>query len=283
MNISVIIPVYNAKKYLEQAVNSALMQPETAEIILIEDGSKDNSYELCQSITKQHETVSLLRHPNGENRGAGASRNVGIINAKYDVISFLDADDFYTPNHFTTACDILQDQTIDGVYGATGIHYEDEKYQNEWLYKRGIDSELTTLNKHICPNELFMHLLLHTHGHFTTDAITIKRRIFSKTGLFDEHLRLHQDTAMWLKMAAIGKLVPGDIKTPIAIRRVHKHNRISKIATDDSTSRKLLYKTLLEWAKKTNCQRSKSISLTIKCGRIAFSTTHIILTKSEIF
>ncbi|MBM9513275.1 glycosyltransferase family 2 protein [Desulfogranum marinum] len=250
MKVSIIIPVYNAERYLEHAINSALMQPETAEVILIEDGSTDNSYRLCQSLAQQHAPVRLLRHPNGENRGAGASRNVGIINAKYDFISFLDADDLYTPNHFTTACNLLRNKTVDGVYGATGIHYEDEKCQNEWLYKRGINSELTTLSKYISPNALFKHLLLHTHGHFTTDAITIKRRIFSKTGLFDEHLRLHQDTAMWLKMAAIGTLIPGDIKTPIAIRRVHGHNRISKIATDYSTSSELLYNTILEWAQR---------------------------------
>ncbi len=257
MKVSVIIPVYNAAKYLEHAVNSAIMQPETAEIILIEDGSNDNSYNLCQALTQQHGIVRLLRHPNGKNRGAGASRNAGIINAEYDIISFLDADDFYTPNHFTTASELLEDQKIDGVYGATGIHYENEKCRKEWIAKRGPAFELTTTKKHIVPEDLFTHLLLQSHGHFSTDAITVKRTLFSKTGLFDEHLYLHQDTAMWLKMSTMGTLVAGEIKKPIAIRRVHEHNRITKLGEKDSTSRKILFETILKWAIKNKLSDKK--------------------------
>jgi len=260
MKISVIIPVYNAEKYIEEAVNSALIQPECAEIILIEDGSTDRSHIICDSLAQKHTTVKVLRHSNGKNRGAGASRNVGIINSQYDIISFLDADDFYTPNRFTKACELLQHRDIDGVYGATGIYYENKQDRDDWLYKRGPSSELTTIKEHISPRDLFKHLLLHTYGHFTTDAITVRRRIFSKTGLFDEHLLLHQDTAMWLKMAATGILIGCDLNKPMAIRRVHTNNRINKIADKDSLSKKLFNNTILEWAEK-NRLPNEQISL----------------------
>ena len=81
MNVSVIIPVYNAEKYIEKAVSSALQLEEVKEIILIEDASPGDDLAICKGLVEQHEKIKLYTHPNNENRGAGASRNLGIINA----------------------------------------------------------------------------------------------------------------------------------------------------------------------------------------------------------
>ena len=100
--ISVIIPVYNAADFVANAVQSALDQPETVEVLLIEDGAPDNSLEVCQALTEQYETVRLYRHSGGVNLGAGASRNLGMQNSTEDFIAFLDADDFWLPYHLRT-------------------------------------------------------------------------------------------------------------------------------------------------------------------------------------
>ena len=100
MKISVIIPVYNAENFIEKAVYSALNQPEVNEIILIEDKSKDNSLNICQKLANEHSIVKLLQHKDNLNHGAGASRNIGLIHAQYEYISFLDADDFFLPKRF---------------------------------------------------------------------------------------------------------------------------------------------------------------------------------------
>ncbi|PIY03241.1 MAG: glycosyltransferase family 2 protein, partial [Bacteroidetes bacterium CG_4_10_14_3_um_filter_31_20] len=73
-------------------------QPETSEVILIEDGSPDNGLDVCTSLAKKYSKVRLYRHENGENKGASASRNLGIRKANYPYVAFLDADDFYLPN-----------------------------------------------------------------------------------------------------------------------------------------------------------------------------------------
>ena len=78
MQISVIIPVYNAEDFVTLAVESALAQPETGEVILIEDGSPDNSLTICQELEEKYNKVRLLRHPHGRNKGAAASRNLGM-------------------------------------------------------------------------------------------------------------------------------------------------------------------------------------------------------------
>ena len=98
MKISVIIPVYNAGKYVKSAVESALMQDETKGVILVEDGSPDNSLQVCRELAEKHEAVTLYRHPDHQNHGAGESRNFGIEKAACDYIAFLDADDLWKPD-----------------------------------------------------------------------------------------------------------------------------------------------------------------------------------------
>ena len=75
MKISVITPVYNAEKYITQAVESALQFPEVWEIILVEDQSPDNALEVCKTLAEKYDRVKLFQHPDKGNHGAGASRN----------------------------------------------------------------------------------------------------------------------------------------------------------------------------------------------------------------
>lgn len=78
MRISVVIPVYNAEKYVSQAVDSALQLEDVYEIILIEDNSPDNALAVCQQLAEKHEKVKLYQHPDKKNHGASPSRNLGI-------------------------------------------------------------------------------------------------------------------------------------------------------------------------------------------------------------
>ena len=97
--IHVIIPVYNAKKYLREAVDSVLNQPyKNIDIVLVNDGSTDGSAELCDEIVKKEERVSVIHQTN---TGVSAARNAGIefvlnkgIEGAY--LAFLDADDVWT-------------------------------------------------------------------------------------------------------------------------------------------------------------------------------------------
>ncbi|WP_066162160.1 glycosyltransferase family 2 protein [Aliarcobacter skirrowii] len=94
--ISVIIPIYNTEKYLDKCLNSCINQTfKDIEIILINDGSTDNSFEICKKYLKIDSRIRLF---NQENRGQGFSRNFGIIHSKSDFIFFLDSDDFIEPD-----------------------------------------------------------------------------------------------------------------------------------------------------------------------------------------
>ena len=90
--VSVIVPVYNAEKYLRQALDSILKQdyPEL-EIILVENMSEDGSMKICQSYEKAHKEIRLFRE---KKRGMGDARNTGLKRATGKYICFVDADDY---------------------------------------------------------------------------------------------------------------------------------------------------------------------------------------------
>lgn len=95
--VSAVVPVFNAEETLRRAVDSLLVQSEIDQIILVEDGSRDNSLSICQQLVREHSQITLLQHPQGANKGAPASRNLGLSQVKNSWIQFMDADDELLP------------------------------------------------------------------------------------------------------------------------------------------------------------------------------------------
>lgn len=96
--ISVIIPVYNAEKFIRRCLNSILRQPISLEIICVDDCSTDNTPAILEEYAKKHKNVHVYR--NEKNLYAGLSRNVGISHAKGEYLHFMDSDDFALPNTY---------------------------------------------------------------------------------------------------------------------------------------------------------------------------------------
>lgn len=229
-NISVIIPVFNAEKYIRRAVESAVDLSEVSEVILVEDKSPDNALVICQDLEKEYDKVKLYRHPNGENRGAGASRNSGLDKARGEFIAFLDADDWYLPNRFKATKLILEDASIDGVYEPIGsFFYEDEGtlFGRKMTKKEG-DKKITFPKIRVEANHLFEYLLTSRYGNFSTIGVTLRKDLVERVGAFSEILKLHQDTEYWIRCAYYGKLVAPEDPIPVAVRGVHKENRIAE-------------------------------------------------------
>lgn len=91
MTVSVVIPVYNVKPYLERCVNSVLNQTyKDLEIVLVDDGSTDGSGELCEQIATCDQRISVIHQ---ENQGLSGARNTGIRQATGEYITFIDSDD----------------------------------------------------------------------------------------------------------------------------------------------------------------------------------------------
>ena len=90
--ISIIVPVYNAEKYLNRCIDSILKQTFTdLEIILVDDGSTDDSLKICEEYQKQDDRIIVIHKDNG---GSTSARKAGVRIAKGAYIAFVDSDDW---------------------------------------------------------------------------------------------------------------------------------------------------------------------------------------------
>ncbi len=128
--VSIIIPVYNMGNSLEGCVWSILEQDyENIEVILVDDGSKDNSYDVCKKIASKDSRVKCIHT---ENQGSGPARNTGIRESRGRYLYFPDADDFLEPN----AVSVLVDAMSDGEYDLIVFGYRNLTHEGAVISER---------------------------------------------------------------------------------------------------------------------------------------------------
>ena len=228
MEVSVIIPVYNAEKFIERAVMSALAQPETCEVILIDDASTDNSFNICQQLSCKNSKVILLWHDDKRNHGPGATRNIGIKHARYPYIAFLDADDYFVRNRFSASKKIFEnDETVDGVYGYVERFCTDlasrqfffEKYGNKQPFKTDFDIPFF---------KLFSHMVLSNMAVISIVGLVVKSKVFEEIDGFDTTLTQCEDTDFIWRLCLKKKLMSDGQKHPVCYSSIHYSNLILK-------------------------------------------------------
>lgn len=140
MLISVIVPVYNVEKYLEQCVNSIINQSyKDIEIILVNDGSTDNSGNICNELAQKDNRIIVIHKENG---GLGLARNSGLDVAKGEYVTFVDSDDYIETNSIEDMYNMVVEEKIDTCIGGfirvlddTTVvgrkQYESKIYENE--------------------------------------------------------------------------------------------------------------------------------------------------------
>jgi glycosyltransferase involved in cell wall biosynthesis len=230
MKISVIIPTFNSSKYITDAINSVLIQKQADEIIFVDDDSTDNTVEIINKFMQLHPDRIKL-YISKPNAGAGVTRNLGIQNAKNEIIAFLDSDDFYLPDRFDNAIRILSENpNIDGVYECIGTHYEDETGKELHLKRMSYipiqnkNEHLTTLTRVVAPENLYEALVCGGIGWFHFNGLTLRKSTLNKSGFLLPELRYGQDTEFFFRLARKTKLISGQLDEPVAMRRVYATN-----------------------------------------------------------
>lgn len=212
--VSVIIPTYNRDKYLEKAIRSVLKQTyKNYELIVVDDGSTDKTKKIVKKYVKKY--PKKVRYIYQDNRGPSAARNTGILNAKGKYITFLDSDDEYLPK-------MLKRQ----------IAYMKKRPKCRFLYtwyydissngkiKRKRKTKKFRTKKGLQRGLFFRKLTIRT------STVMIQKKVFKKTGLFNEKYWYSQDWDMWLRIA---KYHRGHcLKEPLAKYRQHDSNRSSR-------------------------------------------------------
>lgn len=153
--ISIIVPVYNAEKYVAESIESLINQTlKEIEIILVNDGSKDNSKEICEEYAKKDKRIIVI---NKENGGLADARNAGMKIAKGKYIMFLDADDLFEKDSCENMYNAIEKSKSDYVIGNYQMTYENgtkyerpafdvEKYQEFELNKHDFKNSFFVMN-----------------------------------------------------------------------------------------------------------------------------------------
>lgn len=279
--ISVIIPVYNAASNLRRAVSSVLEQEVVNEIILVEDGSHDHSPEICASLAREFNPVVFYQHEDKLNHGAGATRNLGIKKARNGWIAFLDADDYYLPNRFDRVNQLIGEQNVqvDGIYECLGIAFENDQVKKEWIQKRS-GTLLTTIFHAVPPDELLLSLLKGNNGSIHLNGLTVRKSCLEQVGLFSDH-RISQDTYLILRLAATGKLVAGNIASPVAIRQVHTGNRITRSVQKNILAELQVAVDLREWLRRHPHNIDRKIVTALEERTIKLNTDLFVKNKTN--
>lgn len=110
MKLSVIIPAYNAEKTIKRCIESILSNQIVGEIIVIDDGSRDNTRRIVEEIKKEDDRIFLLQQ---ENSGPAIARKNGIAVAKENYITFVDSDDYVEKKFYDDYCSSLKNEKID--------------------------------------------------------------------------------------------------------------------------------------------------------------------------
>lgn len=196
IKVSVIIPAYNAEKYIEKSINSILNQTyKSFEIIIVDDGSTDRTIQLLQKFSKD---ITLIKQ---KNAGASAARNTAIKAAQGQYISFLDADDIWHPLKLEIQCREME-KNPDWVASHTKVS------RNE---KLDFAVELYPSIKSQSLKQVF------AFPYFTTSTFLIKKDLLDKLNGFDENLNTAEDIDLYLKASIHGLI--GEIDETLAYKR----------------------------------------------------------------
>jgi glycosyltransferase EpsJ len=129
--ISVIIPVYNVEKYIDRCIISIINQTyKNLEIILVDDGSRDNSGKICDEYEKKDSRIKVIHK---DNAGAGMARNTGIENMSGQYFAFIDSDDYVDCDYIEKMFDAIKEYNVDACISAYSKVYSDrvETYENK--------------------------------------------------------------------------------------------------------------------------------------------------------
>lgn len=205
--VSVIIPTYNRGDLILDSLRSIFLQNYSDyEIIVVDDGSTDNTEDVLSYLIKDNK----IRYVKQDNQGESSARNHGILLSQGKYIAFLDSDDLFEPTKLKMQVQYLEDHPEIGL-----VHSGYTKFDN---YGHDLGYRDTSW---FC-GMIYPKLLLHWTVLMAVDTVMVPKKVFEVVGLFDETLRMGPDLDMWRRISR--KYSFGFISESLARVRVHEGN-----------------------------------------------------------
>lgn len=208
--ISIVIPVYNSGRWVEETLNSVLKQSyQDFEIIFVNDGSTDNSAEVLEQLKQRDPRIRVIHQPNGKQ---GKARNNGIQHALGDWVAFLDADDLWPENKLEAQLKRTLESGADMSFTDGFICLNNQ--MDLRTHRFGVKTIRYSGREGV--------LLFHAQNRVPTSSVLVKKSALEAVGGFPEALEVQncEDYLLWTRLLAEGFVLQG-IEEPWLNYRVH--------------------------------------------------------------
>jgi glycosyltransferase involved in cell wall biosynthesis len=258
--VSVVIPAYNATDYIANALQSVFAQTfSDFEILLVNDGSPDNEgLEL-----ELQPYLPRIRYFKQVNRGPSAARNLAIRESRGRFVAFLDADDFWLPQHLARQVERLSRNQKIGLVYANAFHLRNNKLIGT-AFERVPQSGVADIDS-----------LLSERCTINTSSVVASRSALFQAGLFDESMRHCEDFDLWLRLARLGIGIEYDRHVQVGHR---VGNGLAASREQMKEGRARAYKAFLDGGSPSDSQRAVIAS---KLKALDFEV-HVELAKKQL-
>ena len=207
-DISIVIPTYNRCELLKRAINSVLDQTiNVKEIIIVDNGSTDNTYEMISSLFPEITYIYENR------KGVSIARNVGIKNCDSTWIAFLDSDDAWEPQKLEKQLFFSNNNNKKyRVIHTNEIWYKNNKFQNQLKKHEKSGGDIFQKSLKLCC--------------ISPSSVFIKKEVFDDYGFFDESLEVCEDYDMWIRITS--KEEVGFLNNPLVVKYGGHNDQLSK-------------------------------------------------------
>lgn len=193
MKFSVVIPLYNKAPYVAKAIQSVLSQTYADyELIIVDDGSKDDSAEIASKAIEGHANCQLLRQ---DNSGVSLARNNGVAASHGDYLCFLDADDWWDPTFLEETAKLVDRFPDAGIYGTGYTIVNDSKHKTRTA-PIGLEPEFEQGYINYC--QVYAKTLAMP---LTSISVAIPRNVFEEMKGFPKGIKLGEDFLLWIHIA----------------------------------------------------------------------------------
>ncbi len=209
--VSIIIPTFNRGDFLGRSINSALKQTYSSiEIIVVDDGSCDQTEQLMTDYCKTHINIHYVRHDH--NRGSQAARNTGVLLSHGEFITFLDSDNEWMPDKLERQISLINAShgNIGAVYSGFFRVHVDGKPTIEQIPRFGGNIYKTALREWVAD----------------MNTLAVRKDILHEAGLLDEQIRSYQEWDLCIRLSKVTEFA--FVREPLVIYHIHDKPTISK-------------------------------------------------------
>ena len=193
MQFSVIIPLYNKASYVAKAIQSVLSQTFTDfELIIVDDGSKDNSFVVAVNAIEGQGNCHIYRQ---QNAGVSMARNMGVAFSHGDYLCFLDADDWWDERFLVEMAQLIEAFPEAGIYG-TNYTIVNETKRKTRVSPIGVEAGFEKGYINYC--QVYAKTLAMP---LWTGAVCVPRAVFDAVGGFNPQLKMGEDFDLWIRIA----------------------------------------------------------------------------------